>query len=289
MSSLFTDDTDLQLLHETIRDMCSKGWAIFPLLQAKKVPATPSGFKDAVCRIDEAISLFNKADYNIGIATGPSNLVVLDVDGEEGRNSLSALLGEEQLTATFTVSTRRGFHYYFSQPVEQRIGCSAGKIGLGLDIRGDGGYVVGPTSWVEADLKGPAARYNIIDDSPVAPLPKWLLEVINTKFAGVQNEKIHSPNFVTHRLPDTPRQRSILELLLSLASADCPYGRWRDVVWGLLSTNWPDAEQMARKWSEKAPHRFDEEAFYRLVNSYDDSRYTGCIISLLRPKGRAGL
>ena len=289
MIPVYTDEISLHHLRNDVRTLCSRGWAVFPLLPGKKTPATPSGFKDAVSDPNRVISLFNRPDYNIGIATGLSNLVVLDVDGDEGRVSLLNLLNGHQLPNTFTVTTRRGKHFYFRQPEGFRIGCSAGKIGLNLDIRGDGGYVVGPTSWVEADSKGPAARYNIIDDSPVAPIPGWLLNAINARSDASSLERARTPETPIHRLPDTPRQRTIFNVQLSLTSADCDYQTWRNVVWGILSTGWPDAQQIARQWSETAAHRFDEESFNRLVNSYEDHRYTGNIVDLLKRKMRGGL
>lgn len=256
------------------------GLHLFPLIPCKKIPATPNGFKDAVNDPDEAVRLFNNPDYNIGIATGLSDRVVLDVDGDEGSDSLKKLLSGRSITSTFTVTTRRGIHYYFLQPEGQRIGCSVGAIGAGLDIRGDGGYVVGPTSWVDADEKGPAARYKIIVDSPVAPIPAWLLNAIN-KSAPISINARKKTNAPVIRLSDTPKHREILSFLLSKITADCTYDNWRNIVWGILSTGWPDAEQIALKWSESAPNRFDERAFYTLINSYDQDRFGGCIIQML--------
>ena len=68
---------------------------------------------------------------------------------------------------------------------------------------------------------------------------------------------------------DTPRQRAVLHDILSFISADCTYEQYRDVVWGILYTNWPDAEDIARKWCETAPERFDESNFFAVVGSYN--------------------
>jgi len=85
-------------------------------------------------------------DANIGIATGAvSGLVVLDVDGEDGEASLAALEREHgPLPATPTVLTGKGRHLYFTYPgvpVPNRV-----RVAPGLDVRGDGGYVVAPPS-----------------------------------------------------------------------------------------------------------------------------------------------
>ncbi len=80
-------------------------------------------------------------DSNVGIVTGAvSGIVVLDVDGTDGEESIKSL----NLPPTVGVKTRRGRHLYFrhpGNPVKNFVGKSPG-----LDLRGDGGYVVAPPS-----------------------------------------------------------------------------------------------------------------------------------------------
>ncbi len=85
-------------------------------------------------------------DANIGIATGAvSGIIVLDVDGEDGEASLAALEREHgSLPETPTALTGKGRHLYFAHPgvpVPNRT-----RVAPGLDVRGDGGYVVAPPS-----------------------------------------------------------------------------------------------------------------------------------------------
>lgn len=49
---------------------------------------------------------------------------------------------------------------------------------------------------------------------------------------------------------------------------DCGYEQWLKVVWGVLSTGLPHAEELAREWSQSAPHRYDERVFNSLVSNY---------------------
>jgi hypothetical protein len=69
--------------------------------------------------------------------------------------------------------------------------------------------------------------------------------------------------------PETPKNISILEELLGHISADFEYDLWMRIVWGILSTRWSVAEDLAREWSKSAPHRYEEDAFSKLVTSYD--------------------
>lgn len=69
--------------------------------------------------------------------------------------------------------------------------------------------------------------------------------------------------------PDTPRRRAELAGILKYISADCSYDHYRDVVWAILSTNWHNAEEIARIWCLTAPHRFDENSFELIVRSHE--------------------
>lgn len=90
-------------------------------------------------------------------------------------------------------------------------------------------------------------------------------------------EKIkNSPGCQTSRdlcpTDETPRTIARVKTALSYISADCDYETWRNVVWGLLSTGWSCATEIAEGWSATAPTRFDISSFQTLVNSYDRER-----------------
>jgi hypothetical protein len=68
--------------------------------------------------------------------------------------------------------------------------------------------------------------------------------------------------------PETPRQVAIIQNALGHITADCDYERWRNVLWAILSTGWVCAEDIALAWSKTVPTRFEDDAFWELVNSY---------------------
>ena len=83
-------------------------------------------------------------DANVGLATG--ELIVIDVDGPLGEASLQRLQDEHgPLPATLEATSGRGRHLYFADPAEP-LGNSVGRLGGGLDVRGNGGYIVAPPS-----------------------------------------------------------------------------------------------------------------------------------------------
>jgi hypothetical protein len=194
---------------------------------------------------------------------------------------------------TFTVRTRSGgLHLYFKAPRDIKIKSSASKIAPGVDIRAEGGYVVGPTSWVDSDRKGEAGFYQVIDNSPVAPLPDWLLTAI---LAGKKNTpKSRSTKKARAKgvSPETPRSVATLKDLLNHIDADCDYETYRNVVWAVLSTGWSCAEALAHEWSLKAPTRFEQTTFESLVNTYDPYRPDcisyGTLVFLARQGGYRG-
>src|SRR5262249_23667471 len=84
-------------------------------------------------------------DANIGIVTGAiSELVVIDLDSSEAKDKLKELLPSFDLTEVPQSRTGKGWQLFFQHPgvpVPNRAGIIAG-----LDVRGDGGYVVAPPS-----------------------------------------------------------------------------------------------------------------------------------------------
>jgi hypothetical protein len=88
----------------------------------------------------ELRDMFSDPQRNIGLITGPGHLAVLDVDGDEGTQSLQRL---PELPDTPTVLTQRGFHKYFwaDEPIATRI-----KVLPGLDLLGNDWQVLAPSS-----------------------------------------------------------------------------------------------------------------------------------------------
>jgi putative DNA primase/helicase len=128
----------------------------------------------------------------VGILTGSlSNLIVIDVDGRQGRESWRKLLERSDCksVSTLTAITGRGRHLYFksTEPIKN----SAGKFGAGLDVRGVGGYVVGPGS---RHVNGEIYRW-LDSETPVRELPTKLARLLlsdNREVTGNLNEVIPS-------------------------------------------------------------------------------------------------
>ena len=167
----------------------AKGKPIFPC--KGKEPLTPNGYKNASAdqsQIEQWWSNFPKA--NIAIPTGQlSGFWALDIDldkdGELNIKKLEQEFGE--LPKTIEVITGGGGrHLYFTMPAEQKIPCSAGKIAPGIDVRGDGGYVIVPPS---IHKSGRPYEWSVDCAKEITVSPEWLLRQI----VGVSDSKRATP------------------------------------------------------------------------------------------------
>lgn len=113
--------------------------------------------------------------YGAGIATGArSGFFAIDLDLKDGKDGLAALaaLGEVPPTRT-TATPTGGYHLKFKHP-GFHVPNSASVLGPGIDVRGDGGYVVAPGSRHKN-----GGIYTLVDpNAPIVDAPSWLLEVL---------------------------------------------------------------------------------------------------------------
>ena len=121
------------------------GFSVIPLRPQSKKPAIKwKEYQGRLPTRDEIEGWKQQfPNANIAIVTGDiSNLIVLDIDGQQGVDSVIRLGGIPDSTPT--VKTGNGWQVYFAHP-GFRVRNFAHKM-PGLDLRGDGGYVVAPPS-----------------------------------------------------------------------------------------------------------------------------------------------
>jgi len=147
---------------------------------AAKHPLTVNGCKDASTNAEKIADWWNQTQglANVAIATGEqAGIVVLDVDPKSGGHDSLAKLEAQHgaLPATPTVRTGSGGkHFYFKYPAKFKVGNRTG-IAPGIDVRGNGGYVIAPPSH---HANGEKYESLVPLDQPCAELPAWLLERI---------------------------------------------------------------------------------------------------------------
>ena len=124
-------------------------------------------------------------DANIGILTGAaSGIFVLDVDPDHGGDDTLAQLEKHYGPLPSTVIAKTGGggrHILFRYPLDGNIGNSVSRLGPGLDIRGDNGYIVAPPS---VHASGGVYAWDADhhpDDLEPAEAPQWIIDRINSK------------------------------------------------------------------------------------------------------------
>lgn len=163
--------SDADTLIEAAMAYVADGVPVFPIIPRAKNPITGNGFYAATTEEDQIGAWWIKTPLaNVGIPTGArSGFWVLDVDGPAGVLSLSELEKQYgQLPKTRVYCTGSGgFHYLWSHVPGVRNGV---KFMPGLDVRGEGGYIVAPPS-----IHASGKAYRVLTDLPVVPAPGWLM------------------------------------------------------------------------------------------------------------------
>ena len=122
-----------------------RGWSVVPVRRGEKIPALPwHQFQNRRATEAEVGDWFSDPTMGVGIVTGTiSNLVVVDFDGDIGAATEQQLL--PRLGAgPVALTGGGGCHRFFSHP-GKKVPTRKGIL-PGMDIRGDGGFIVAPPS-----------------------------------------------------------------------------------------------------------------------------------------------
>ena len=161
--------TSEQISKGRFSSLAALGFNVFPLQARKKVPSMKWERFQTERATPEQLSAWDQSNLNVGIVCGAiSNLAVLDIDGPDAEELVASL----NLPKTLEVKTARGRHLFFRNP-NGTILNTTGIGGAALDMRGEGGYVVGPGS-VHPD----GTIYDWIispDDCDIAEMPESVI------------------------------------------------------------------------------------------------------------------
>jgi hypothetical protein len=158
---------------------------VFPCVPGGKRPALRGNWQDLATSDPDRIRVWwGQSPYNIGIACGPSGLVVIDLDipheeqpgelpadavnGTDALADLCAQHGQPYPLPTYAVDTPSGgCHLYYATPAGP-VRNSTGRLGQLIDVRADGGYVIGAGSRIGE------RSYITRDERTPVPLPPWI-------------------------------------------------------------------------------------------------------------------
>ena len=190
-------------LMEEAKKYVDNGMLVFPLKNNSKSKQLVASWKteatDQFEKIEEWWNQFPNA--NIGIQTG-NGLIVIDIDNKnshKGNQSIGPFF--KSFPATRIVQTpNHGFHIYYH--VNKEIRC---RVNLydGIDIRGEGGYVLAPPSVVDGK------QYQIYHNHPIADANEAVYEFLNVT-------KKETINLIDEFIPIGCRNDTLFKLGCSL-------------------------------------------------------------------------
>ena len=252
---------------------CSLGWSVVPVHPGEKIPAEKwARFQTTPADPAQIRAWFDYIpDCGIGLVQGrAAGTIVLDFDGDLGHQTLAELEAKGLPMTTRQITPGGGVHVLLRHPggrVVTRI-----KVLPGMDVRGDGGFIVAAPS------VHPSGRFyawdvdNHPDDIPVADCPTWLVGIIS---APVQGDAAHTEitraaqpgSLVPLEVVTDGREAYMRDTLLAVAS------EMRDRLGRLptedelVSEAWP---QYARKVDFSRPGRGPDE--FRIKARYTLAR-----------------
>jgi hypothetical protein len=188
VASEAADASSFPALHVAAVMHAARGRHVFPCVPGDKRPAVDRWEQRACADPETVRHYWPSPRHNIGVACGPSRLVVVDLDchGElptdwmmsgivDGKDVFAQVCewAGQGWPATHTVATpSQGWHLYFQAPEDTGIRNSAGLIGPMVDVRAAGGYAVAACSIVGG------RAYEALDDDDPAPLPQWIIRLL---------------------------------------------------------------------------------------------------------------
>jgi hypothetical protein len=147
--------------------LARRGIPVFPCDPQTKRPLTKNGFKDATTDPDQVHLWWTEHPYALsGVPTG-AKFVALDVDLQHGEALAWLQQNRHRLPLTRTHSTRSGGKHYLFAP-NDKVKCSAGKLGPHIDTRGHGGYII----W------WPACGLEVLHGGVLAEFPEWICRLL---------------------------------------------------------------------------------------------------------------
>jgi len=156
----------------------AQGLKVFPVKPDKK-PLTVHGLKDAI-QTQSGVREYWTRWPDAGIALVTDGLVVLDFDAKNGglksKASIEAKYGLLPHTRTHRTGGG-GEHWIYRNPNGANVRNTVSFAGYpGVDLRANDGYIVVPPSPHES-----GKRYEVLDDSEIAPAPDWLVDLATKK------------------------------------------------------------------------------------------------------------
>lgn len=278
--------------------LIQSGLALVPVPYKEKGPTTRGWNlpENLITTVEGAAALVGK---NVGLAHAfctPTPTCAIDIDNYKGAKEWLAVKGIDLYRLLFSPDAvviwsgkRNSLKLLYRLPlrvgalVTKQVSGPDGSMMLEFRCAAKNGATV--QDILPPSVHPSGSKYEWIGDgSPlnISEIPKDLLQIwlnlnmvknARAKSKRQSNGPCSKPlTLLCAPRPETPREVAVLKEMLSHISADCGRDIWRDIVWAILSTAWSCSIDIAKAWSESAPTRYEEDAFWRLVQTYEPDR-----------------
>lgn len=154
-----------------------RGWSVVPVRRGEKIPAVPwHQYQHRRATLAEIEDWYVDPTMGVGIVTGPiSNLIVADFDGALGAETEAQILPRIGV-GPVALTGGGGTHRLMAHP-GRKVPTRTGVL-PGMDVRGDGGFIVAPPS---VHASGRQYSWDVdyhIDDFGLPTLTDSLTEII---------------------------------------------------------------------------------------------------------------
>ena len=175
------------------------GIAILPLAPESLEPAVGGGAKAAVTDPKTLRAFYKKhAEYNYGLVMEGGTFAVRAND-KRARLRLRKLSGG---SLPKTITFRSGpFRFYVLRSDGMQVSSSEGQLGKGLDVLGDGSYVLGPGCILSSGAKCRFSEGRALGEVEIARSPKWSSNTISAAPAPASTEPYPPGTQVVVSLP----------------------------------------------------------------------------------------
>lgn len=206
----------------------SMGWAVLPTSKKTKRPLISGGSLSATTDADTIKRWWEEfPSANIGIATGKiSGIWVVDIDIKDGKNGAKSIASEYEDTYTIErdqlkqKTTSGGVHLVFECPDDYEIRNKTGVL-EGVDIRGEGGYIIAAPSAMYVDNEWKEYQWNSLENK-VYKAPEWALDLSKRRGGETNSSGQLDVLRVVSGLDQTTRDTGLFKFACLLRQRDIP-------------------------------------------------------------------
>jgi Bifunctional DNA primase/polymerase, N-terminal/Primase C terminal 2 (PriCT-2)/Protein of unknown function (DUF3987) len=216
-----------------------------------------------------------------GLALEKSGLIAIDADAHDGKangvEAFSALMdanGYHPDTAPLVLTPNQGNHHFFKQP-SKALGNGRGLLPAGIDVRGQGGYVIAPGATLDD-----GRSYELFGDlGQCPPLPDWLYVILT---ASKETPKL--PLQITQNYENAETDE--ISEMLSFIHPDCAYDDWVSALMAVHSATGGAGFAIANAWSARGTKYKGVKEIEAKWRSFKGSGVTlGTLATLARQSG----